>query len=39
MNPVKMQQLRTVAAAGEKIPQKSTYFFPKLYTGLTIEKM
>jgi uncharacterized protein (DUF1015 family) len=39
MNPVKMQQLRTVTAAGEKMPQKSTYFFPKLYTGLTIEKM
>jgi uncharacterized protein (DUF1015 family) len=39
LNPVKMQQLTEVTAAGEKMPQKSTYFYPKVYTGLTINKM
>ena len=39
MNPVKMQQLKTVTDAGEKMPQKSTYFYPKMYTGLTIQKL
>jgi uncharacterized protein (DUF1015 family) len=39
MNPVKMQQLKAVTAAGEKMPQKSTYFYPKMYTGLTIQKL
>ncbi len=39
MNPVKMQQLNLVTDAGEKMPQKSTYFYPKIYTGLTINKL
>jgi len=39
MNPVKMQQIEMVTAAGEKMPQKSTYFYPKIYTGLTINKL
>ena len=39
MNPVKMNQLRLVTDAGERMPQKSTYFYPKMYTGLTIEKL
>jgi uncharacterized protein (DUF1015 family) len=39
MNPVKMQQLKMVTDAGEKMPQKSTYFYPKIYTGLTINKL
>ncbi|MHC4189180.1 MAG: DUF1015 domain-containing protein [Planctomycetota bacterium] len=39
MNPVKMQQLKTVTDAGERMPQKSTYFYPKMYTGLTIQKL
>ena len=39
MNPVKMQQLIMVTDAGEKMPQKSTYFYPKVYTGLTIQKL
>jgi len=28
-----------VADHGERMPQKSTYFFPKVYTGLTINKL
>ena len=39
MNPVKMQQLKMVTKAGERMPQKSTYFYPKVYTGLTINKL
>ena len=39
MNPVKMQQLMMVTDAGERMPQKSTYFYPKAYTGLTIHKI
>jgi uncharacterized protein (DUF1015 family) len=39
MNPVKMQQLRMVTDAGEKMPRKSTYFYPKIHTGLTINKL
>ncbi|MHC4149759.1 MAG: DUF1015 domain-containing protein, partial [Planctomycetota bacterium] len=35
MNPPKMEQIRMVAEAGERMPQKSTYFYPKIYTGLT----
>jgi uncharacterized protein (DUF1015 family) len=27
-------QIRDVAAAGEVMPPKSTYFFPKVLTGL-----
>ena len=39
MNPVKMQQLLDVTEAGERMPQKSTYFYPKVFTGLTIHKL
>lgn len=39
MNPVKIQQLKLVTAAGERMPQKSTYFYPKMYTGLVINKL
>jgi uncharacterized protein (DUF1015 family) len=39
MNPVKMEQLKMVTDVGEKMPQKSTYFYPKIYTGLTINKL
>jgi len=38
-NPVKMQQLARVTEAGERMPHKSTYFYPKMYTGLTIQKL
>jgi uncharacterized protein (DUF1015 family) len=36
MNPVKMSRLREVAFAGEVLPQKSTDFYPKMLSGLTI---
>ncbi len=39
MNPPKMEQIKMVAQAGERMPQKSTYFYPKIYTGLTINRL
>lgn len=36
LNPTKVSEIRDVAAAGEKMPQKSTYFYPKLITGLVM---
>jgi len=36
MNPVKAEQMRDVALAGELMPQKSTDFYPKLLSGLAI---
>jgi uncharacterized protein (DUF1015 family) len=35
-NPVSMEQLKEVAFAGSVMPQKSTDFYPKLLSGLTI---
>lgn len=35
-NAVTMEQLKEVAFAGEVMPQKSTDFYPKLLSGLTI---
>ena len=34
MAPTPVQQVRDVAAAGENMPPKSTYFFPKVLTGM-----
>jgi len=34
LRPTRMDQLREVALAGETMPQKSTYFYPKLLSGL-----
>jgi uncharacterized protein (DUF1015 family) len=36
MNPCRMAQVRDVAFAGEVMPQKSTDFYPKLLSGLTV---
>jgi uncharacterized protein (DUF1015 family) len=33
-----MSELRSTVLAGEKMPQKSTYFFPKIITGLFMRK-
>ncbi|MEG1886696.1 MAG: DUF1015 domain-containing protein [Oscillospiraceae bacterium] len=39
LNPTRINEIAEVAAAGEKMPQKSTYFYPKLITGLVMNKM
>ena len=38
-NAVTINQLKMVTDAGERMPQKATYFYPKLYSGLTIHKL
>jgi len=39
LNPTKVEQVKAVASAGEKMPQKSTFFYPKLLTGLVINRL
>ena len=39
LNPTRVSEIRDVAAAGGKMPQKSTYFYPKLTTGLVMNKI
>jgi uncharacterized protein (DUF1015 family) len=36
MNPTKVAQVKAVADAGEVMPQKSTFFYPKLASGLVL---
>jgi uncharacterized protein (DUF1015 family) len=36
MNPAKIEQVRDIAFGGEVLPQKSTDFYPKLLSGVTI---
>lgn len=36
MNPPSVQDMRDVAAAGDFMPQKSTYYYPKLLSGLVM---
>ena len=36
LNPTKMEQLKNVVRAGHTMPQKSTYFYPKLLSGLVM---
>jgi uncharacterized protein (DUF1015 family) len=38
LNPTRVSEIKDVALAGEKMPQKSTYFYPKLITGLVMNK-
>jgi uncharacterized protein (DUF1015 family) len=37
LNPVGMQQLRDVVLAGERMPPKSTFFYPKVFAGLVVQ--
>ncbi|MEK7268431.1 MAG: DUF1015 domain-containing protein, partial [Nitrospirota bacterium] len=36
LNPPKVGEVRAVAASGERMPHKSTYFYPKPLTGLVM---
>ncbi len=38
LNPTRVEEIGQVAANGEKMPQKSTYFYPKLITGLVMNQ-
>ena len=39
LNPVRSTQLRAIALNDERMPPKTTYFYPKVLSGLTIYKM
>ena len=39
MNPVQIVQLQAIALNGEKMPPKTTYFYPKVLSGLTVYTM
>jgi uncharacterized protein (DUF1015 family) len=39
LNPTDLTDLLAVARAGDKMPQKSTYFYPKVPTGLVMHDM
>lgn len=38
LNPTKIHDLKEVALAGHRMPPKSTYFYPKLLTGMVMYK-
>ena len=38
LRPTDVMDMKKIAERGEMMPQKSTYFYPKLLTGLTINK-
>lgn len=39
LNPTRVEEVVAVAKAGDKMPQKSTYFYPKLMTGVVINPL
>jgi uncharacterized protein (DUF1015 family) len=39
VRPTRMDQLASVASAGDVMPQKSTYFYPKLLTGMVFNPL
>lgn len=39
LNPTRLHELRDVALAGRRMPPKSTYFYPKLMTGMVISML
>ena len=39
IHPTAVSEIKDVALAGEKMPQKSTYFYPKLITGLVMNEL
>ena len=39
LNPTRMDQVRRVSEAGLVMPRKSTYFFPKVISGLVLNSL
>jgi uncharacterized protein (DUF1015 family) len=39
VQPTRLEDLRAVCQAGELMPHKSTFFYPKLATGLVINPL
>ena len=38
LNPTKPEQVKAITSEGERMPQKSTFFYPKLLSGLVINR-
>ena len=36
LNPTRVDQVMAISAAGDRMPQKGTYFFPKLLAGIVL---
>jgi uncharacterized protein (DUF1015 family) len=39
MNPIAAATIKTIANSDDKMPGKSTYFYPKLPTGLVMNRL
>ena len=39
VRPTRLDQMAEVATAGDVMPQKSTYFYPKLLTGMVFNPL
>ena len=39
LNATKADEIQAIVASGEKMPQKSTYFYPKLLSGLVVNQI
>jgi uncharacterized protein (DUF1015 family) len=39
LNATKAEEIQVIVASGEKMPQKSTYFYPKLLSGLIVNQI
>ena len=39
LNATKAEDILAIVSTGEKMPQKSTYFYPKLPSGLIVNKV
>jgi uncharacterized protein (DUF1015 family) len=39
LNPCDVEQVMKIATAGEVLPQKSTDFYPKLLSGITMYRV
>jgi len=39
LNPPKAEEILAISGAGKTMPQKTTYFYPKLIDGLVINKL
>jgi uncharacterized protein (DUF1015 family) len=39
VNSTRISEIQAVAEAGERMPQKTTYFYPKVYTGFVMHDL
>ena len=39
INPIKLEVIKAIADAGDRLPRKSTYFYPKLPAGLVFRRL